>query len=130
MRNLVAQEKERGIELKLEEVALWIDWQSIYQDDKAEKLKGVMSLIKVPPVHLVHPVTPRRSTPLLHCPLQYSTLSDYMLVPTEEERLSEFDGPQDIAGYGARGWCRCSLAPCTPPQARGMTPPRRTPHGA
>ena len=30
-----------------EEGALWIDWQSIYQDDKVEKLKGVMSLIKV-----------------------------------------------------------------------------------
>ena len=50
VRTLVAQEKERGVELKLEEVALWIDWQSIYQDDKAEKLKGVMSLIKVCPV--------------------------------------------------------------------------------
>ena len=33
-----------------DEVALWIDWQSIYQDDKAEKLKGVASLIKVCPV--------------------------------------------------------------------------------
>ena len=56
VRKLVAQEAKRGIELKLEEVALWIDWQSIYQDDKAEKLKGVMSLIKVcrvPP----HPAT-------------------------------------------------------------------------
>ena len=47
VRNLVAREAKRGVELKLEEVALWIDWQSIYQDDKAEKLKGVMSLIKV-----------------------------------------------------------------------------------
>ena len=50
VRTLVAQEQKRGVELKLEEVALWIDWQSIYQDDKAEKLKGVMSLIKVCPV--------------------------------------------------------------------------------
>ena len=56
VRTLVAQEQKRGVELKLEEVALWIDWQSIYQDDKAEKLKGVMSLIKVCPVPL-HPVT-------------------------------------------------------------------------
>ena len=56
VRNLVAKEKGRGVELKLEEVALWIDWQSIYQDDKAEKLKGVMSLIKVCPVS-PHPVT-------------------------------------------------------------------------
>ena len=37
--------KERG--LKAKDVLLWVDWQSIYQDDKAEKLKGVMSLIKV-----------------------------------------------------------------------------------
>ena len=51
-----------------------------------------------------------------------------MLVPTEEEELGW--GPEDIPGYGARGWCRCSLAPYTPPQARGMAPPRRTPHGA
>ena len=40
--------KEQGLDE--DEVALWIDWQSIYQDDKAEKLKGVMSLIKVCPV--------------------------------------------------------------------------------
>ena len=50
VRTLVAQEQKRGVKLKLKEVALWIDWQSIYQDDKAEKLKGVMSLIKVCPV--------------------------------------------------------------------------------
>ena len=28
VRTLVAQEKERGVELKLEEIALWIDWQA------------------------------------------------------------------------------------------------------
>ena len=56
VRTLVAQEQKRGVKLKLKEVALWIDWQSIYQDDKAEKLKGVMSLIKVCPVP-PHPVT-------------------------------------------------------------------------
>ena len=95
--------EERG--LKAEDVLLWVDWQSIYQDDKEEKLKGVRSLIK------------------------YATLCDYMLVPTEEKVLY-YAGPQAISGYGKRGWCRCSLAPCTPPQARGMTPPRRTPHGA
>ena len=36
--------EEKG--LKAEDVLLWIDWQSIYQDDKEEKLKGVKSLIK------------------------------------------------------------------------------------
>ena len=46
--------------LKEEEVSLWVDWQSIYQDDEAEKLKGVVSLIR------------------------YATLCQYMLVPTEE----------------------------------------------
>jgi len=67
--------------LKAEDVMLWVDWQSIYQDDKEAKMKGVRSLIK------------------------YATLSDYMLVPTEEGR--HLPGlPSSIAGYGSRGWCR------------------------
>ena len=55
------------------------------QDDKEEKLKGVRSLIK------------------------YATLSDYMLVPTEESALTGIaaEFPEDIPGYGGRGWCRC-----------------------
>jgi len=73
--------KEQG--LKAEDVMLWVDWQSIYQDDKEEKLKGVGSLIK------------------------YATLSDYMLVPTDEdEDLDLASYPEDIPGYGSRGWCR------------------------
>ena len=36
--------EEQG--LKAEDVMLWVDWQSIYQDDKEEKMKGVRSLIK------------------------------------------------------------------------------------
>ena len=129
VRKLVAQEQERGIELKLEEVALWIDWQSIYQDDKAQKLKGVMSLIKVCPAPS-DAVSDSPLHPSLHPPLQYSTLSDYMLVPTEEKKLPVF--PEDIPGYGKRGWCRCSLAPCTPPQARAWRPhaARHTGHDA
>ena len=68
--------------LKEEEVSLWVDWQSIYQDDEAEKLKGVKSLIR------------------------YATLCQYMLVPTEE---AELEGPatrypEDIPAYGRRGW--------------------------
>merc|ERR1719424_2028500 len=70
--------------LKEEDVSLWVDWQSIYQDDEAEKLKGVVSLIR------------------------YATLCQYMLVPTEE---AELEGPatvypEDIPAYGSRGWCR------------------------
>ena len=68
----------------LEELVLWIDWQGIAQDDLDEKSKGVQSLIA------------------------YTTLCDYMLVPTEE---GEFAGdaltyPEDVPGYGKRGWCR------------------------
>ena len=53
--------------------------------DKVEKLKGVKSLI------------------------QYATMCEYMLVPTEEEELllpapSEAPEPDDIPGYGTRGW--------------------------
>tara|TARA_B110001452_G_scaffold264878_1_gene268616 strand:- start:10 stop:1203 length:1194 start_codon:yes stop_codon:yes gene_type:complete len=71
--------------LKAEDVLLWVDWQSIHQDDNEEKLKGVRSLIK------------------------YATLCDYMLVPTEEEELVGWATklPHLIPGYGLRGWCRC-----------------------
>ena len=75
--------EEQG--LKAEDVLLWLDWQSIYQDDKEEKLKGVRSLIR------------------------YATLCDYMLVPTEEEYL-RYDSPQSIPFYGKRGWCRVAVS--------------------
>ena len=53
--------------------------RAVYQDDKEEKLKGVKSLI------------------------QYATMCEYMLVPTEEERgTGSF--PNQIPGYGTRGW--------------------------
>ena len=52
---------------------------AVYQDNKVEKLKGVKSLI------------------------QYATMCEYMLVPTEEEGgLSPY--PNQIPGYGTRGW--------------------------
>ena len=68
--------------LKEEEVSLWVDWQSIYQDDEAEKLKGVVSLIR------------------------YATLCQYMLVPTEEAALgwAGVRYPDRIPAYGDRGW--------------------------
>jgi hypothetical protein len=68
--------------LKEEDVSLWVDWQSIYQDDKVEKLKGVESLIR------------------------YATLCQYMLVPTDEAKLvghATWD-PSLIPAYGTRGW--------------------------
>merc|ERR1740133_346688 len=70
--------------LKEEDVSLWVDWQSIYQDDEAEKLKGVVSLIR------------------------YATLCQYMLVPTEEAKLegSADSYPNRLPAYGSRGWCR------------------------
>ena len=68
--------------LKQDKVMLWVDWFSIHQGDRPLKLKGVESLI------------------------QYATLCEYMLVPTEEERLSELAAtyPEEIPGYGTRGW--------------------------
>ena len=53
--------------------------RAVYQDDKEEKLKGVKSLI------------------------QYATMCEYMLVPTEEEGGLSFL-PHSIPGYGTRGW--------------------------
>ena len=54
----------------------------VADDNEAEKLKGVMSLIR------------------------YATLSTYMLVPTEEKSLGKYRYPADIPHYGTRGWCR------------------------
>ena len=75
--------------LRIEDVLLWVDWQSVVQDDKELKLKGVQSLIR------------------------YATLCAFMLVPTEEEKLRGYaaEYPEDIPGYGKRGWCRCEYAP-------------------
>ena len=72
--------KQEG--LKENDVSLWVDWQSIYQDDEAEKLKGVVSLIR------------------------YATLCQYMLVPTEEAELVGLaaTAPNWIPAYGSRGW--------------------------
>jgi hypothetical protein len=77
VQRLIKQER-----LKEEDVSLWVDWQSIYQDDEAEKLKGVVSLIR------------------------YATLCQYMLVPTDEAKLVGFATivPYDIPAYGSRGW--------------------------
>ena len=52
---------------------------AVYQDHKEEKLKGVKSLI------------------------QYATMCEYMLVPTEEEGSTGW-APHRIPGYGTRGW--------------------------
>ena len=76
---------ERLIEdkgLEAENVMIWCDWQSIYQDDPATKWKGVESLIK------------------------YATLCSYMLVPVDEAKLewAQEQYPQNIPNYGERGW--------------------------
>ena len=77
----------RNRKLNENEVFLWIDWQSIYQDDKVEKLKGVMSLLK------------------------YVTLCEYMLIVTDLESImpGDYGKPNRIRGYGDRGWCRIEL---------------------
>lgn len=63
---------------------LWIDWQSVAQDEKELKMRGVRSLIK------------------------FATLADYLLVPLQ---ATEVTGDartftEDIPNYGGRGWCR------------------------
>ena len=51
---------------------------AVYQDDKATKLEGVKSLI------------------------QWATMCQYMLIPTEEKINTIF--PEQLRGYGRRGW--------------------------
>ena len=53
--------------------------RTVYQDDKATKLDGVKSLIK------------------------WTTMCQFMLVPTEEERVKAVY-PYHLPGYGGRGW--------------------------
>jgi len=65
--------------LNEDDVHLWIDWQSIYQDDKAMKSKGVRSLI------------------------HWATQCAAMLVPTAEEKVT-VSFPDLIPDYGTRGW--------------------------
>ena len=48
--------------LKEEDVSIWLDWQSIPQDDRVEKSKGVLSLIA------------------------YASMCSYMLAPTDVEK--------------------------------------------
>jgi len=82
--------------LLAEDIMLWVDWLSIYQDDEEVKELGVRSLI---------------------C---YASLCEYMLIPTEQEDLdpctnpdsgdwipNSGESPQYIPGYGSRSWCRC-----------------------
>ena len=51
---------------------------AVYQDDKVKKLEGVKSLI------------------------QWATMCQYMLIPTEEKINTIF--PEQLPGYGRRGW--------------------------
>lgn len=79
--------------LRAAEVALWIDWFSIEQDDAVQKARGIESMI------------------------HFTTWSQYMLIPLRtphaEAMLQEGEDepeaayyPEDIAGYGTRGWTR------------------------
>ena len=52
---------------------------AVYQDDKVKKLEGVKSLI------------------------QWATMCQYMLIPTEEEEITK-NYPDNLPGYGRRGW--------------------------
>ena len=73
--------------LREDDVVLWMDWQSIAQDDKEAKGKGVHSLIT------------------------YATQCQYMLVPLDEEELRKIASdkyPHLIPGYGARAWVSCA----------------------
>ena len=88
---------------KLDEnrVALWIDWQSIYQDDAEAKALGIASLLKI------------------------ATLCRYMLVPVDSPEIAAEaqSDPLALPDYGGRAWCRletfvfCLWAEMQPDQA-------------
>lgn len=73
---------EQEEQLDEQSLVLWLDWQSLPQDDPEERRKGARSL------------------------LAYATRCTYMLVPTEEHELRGIATPEKIPGYGARAWCR------------------------
>eukprot|EP00966_Prymnesium_polylepis_P099790 2310469-Prymnesium_polylepis.1 len=81
--------------LESSRVVLWCDWFSIDQDDPHRKAAGVRSMIS------------------------YATRSTHMLIPlpgahivtaeyTDGDDPDDFAAyyPEDLAGYGERGWCR------------------------
>ena len=76
---LIARDK-----LDQNRVALWIDWQSIYQDDAEAKALGIASLLKI------------------------TTLCRYMLVPVDlpEIAAEARSDPLALPDYGSRAWCR------------------------
>ena len=76
---LIARDK-----LDQNRVALWIDWQSIYQDDAEAKALGIASLLKI------------------------TTLCRYMLVPVDLPKLAAEarSDPLALPDYGGRAWCR------------------------
>ena len=81
-----------------EAVVLWIDWQSIYQDDKEMKGKGVRSLI------------------------HWATQCEAMLIPTEHERNTmDARFPHELDGYGTRGWVRTRERTRLEPRAPALT---------
>ena len=75
--------------LREDDVVLWMDWQSIAQDDKEAKGKGIRSLIS------------------------YTTQCQYMLVPVDMKELKGYQSvyPEDIPDYGKRAWVSCVQAP-------------------
>ena len=76
---LIARDK-----LDQNRVALWIDWQSIYQDDAEAKALGIASLLKI------------------------TTLCRYMLVPVDLPKIAAEarSDPLALPDYGGRAWCR------------------------
>ncbi|KAG8458276.1 hypothetical protein KFE25_001568 [Diacronema lutheri] len=72
------------------QVAIWIDYSCIDQDDTAQQRLGISSLIT------------------------YAARSSFVLIPVEptEEAMSALHAarhPIDLIDYGERAWCRCEI---------------------
>lgn len=91
VRTLLEREK-----LDPSRVALWMDWFSIDQVDEASKAAGVRSMIHY---------TTKCTHMLVPVPTPTVVSGDYVDGESDPEECAAYY-PEDVADYGARGWCR------------------------
>ena len=123
---------EKGLEAS--DVMLWMDWPCIYQARPRPGRAAAPARAPTPARRAAagrqggeaqgrqEPDQVRPASSAQHAPSttstqhhvdRYAALSDFMLVPLEEEKLegAATNYPNEIPGYGPRGWCRVEWSP-------------------